>query len=126
MKLKDIIEVTKAHVIDESMDIDYERVLKYGMSCDLMSDVLMLLRKTNQAMDIDGTSVLITGLSTMQAIRTAEMLDIDVIMFVRGKKPNQNVIDQAKRSDILLLSTKLMMYSCCGELYASGMLGLTS
>ncbi len=125
MKLKDIIEVTESHIIDETIEVDLNRELQFGISCDLMSDVLMVLRKTAIDIDLDGQSVLITGLSTMQAIRTAEMLDIDVIIFVRGKKPNQTVVEQAKRSDILLLSTEFMMYRCCGELYAAGMLGIT-
>lgn len=125
MRLDDIITITKATVVTKGDDIDFGREIKYGISCDLMSDVLMVLRKQTGEVEVEENSVMITGLATMQAIRTAEILDIDIILFVRGKKPNQTVIDQAQRSNIILLTTDHMMYRACGELFCSGLKGIS-
>ncbi len=125
MKLKDIIDITKSTVITIDEDINFDRDVQYGLSCDLMSDVLMVLRKQADDIDVEENSVLITGLATMQAIRTAEVLDIDIVMFVRGKQPNETVIKQAKDNNIILLTTKHMMYRTCGELFCSGLKGIS-
>lgn len=47
---------------------------------DMMSDVLAYVK--DQA-------VLLTGLVNSQVIRTAEMMDMRCIVFVRSKKPNE-------------------------------------
>ncbi len=125
MKLSRIINITDADIISETSTFSLERDIEYGLSCDLMSDVLMALRKQTIEVEFEESSILITGLATMQAIRTAEMLDIDIILFVRGKIPNQKVIDLAKESEITLLTTKHMMYRACGELFCAGLKGIS-
>ncbi len=125
MKLKEIIRITGSTIVTDETVVDLEREVRYGISCDLMSDVLMVLRKQADDIDVEENSVLITGLATMQAIRTAEVLDIDIVIFVRGKKPNQNVIEQAMQNDIILLTTDHMMYRACGELFCSGLKGIS-
>lgn len=82
--------------------------------CDLMSDVLLHAK---------AQCLLLTGLTTVQTIYTAEMADIKAICFVRGKKPQQDVIDLAKQKGIILLSTKLPMFESCGKLYLKGIKG---
>jgi predicted transcriptional regulator len=81
---------------------------------DMMSDVLAFVKDQ---------SVLLTGLCNPQAIRTAEMMDIVCIVFVRGKKPEESVIELAKERKIALLSTKLRMFTACGILYGAGLRG---
>ncbi len=124
MKLNKIVELTNSKIVTD-FDVDLEREIKYGISCDLMSDVLMVLRREADYIDVEENSILITGLATMQAIRTAEVLDIDLVIFVRGKTPNQAVINQATENEIILLTTEHMMYRTCGELFCAGLKGIS-
>ncbi len=81
---------------------------------DMMSDVLAFVK--NQA-------VLLTGLMNPQAIRTAEMMDMTCIVFVRGKEPNETVIDLAREKGICVLKTRHPMFAACGILYSHGLRG---
>jgi hypothetical protein len=78
---------------------------------DLMSDVMAFVKDQ---------VLLLTGLINVQVIRTAILMDIQAICFVRGKKPNQEMIDMARENGIVLLTTKLPMFLACGKLYESG------
>ncbi len=81
---------------------------------DMMSDVLAYVK--DQA-------VLITGLVNSQVIRTAEMMDMMCIVFVRSKKPTPEMIELAKDSGIVLLTSDKRMYDACGILYSNGLIG---
>ena len=76
-----------------------------------MSDILAYV--TDQ-------KLLLTGMINPQVIRTAEMVDMHVILFVRGKMPDENMLRLAEDSDIAVLSTKNLMYTSCGILYENG------
>lgn len=112
MKLQDIKKLLNAEILttDKNPDLD----VKYAFGCDLMSDVLSLL---------SGETMLLTGLTNIQTVRTAEMKDIKCIIFVRGKIPEKYVIDLAEEKGICLMSTKLIMFNACGILYNSGLRG---
>jgi hypothetical protein len=56
-------------------------------------------------------------------VRTAEMMDMKCIVFVRGKRPDLDMIDLAVDRDIVLLGTSLEMFTACGLLYKSGLKG---
>ncbi len=79
---------------------------------DMMSDVLACS---------EDVEVLLTGLINQQVIRTADMVDIGVIVFVRGKCPPEEVVEMARQRDMVLLTTRCRMYTACGRLYAAGM-----
>ena len=81
---------------------------------DMMSDVLAYVK--DQA-------VLLTGLVNSQVIRTAEMMDMRCIVFVRGKRPSDDVISLARESGIAVLTSDMRMYTACGILYANGLHG---
>lgn len=81
---------------------------------DMMSDVLAFVK--DQA-------VLLTGLVNSQVIRTAEMMDMVCIVLVRSKLPTPEMIELAKESGIVLLSSKKRMYDACGILYTNGLVG---
>ncbi|MDF2540877.1 MAG: hypothetical protein K0S47_595 [Herbinix sp.] len=81
---------------------------------DMMSDVLAFVKDQ---------SVLLTGLCNPQVIRTAEMMDIVCIVFVRGKVPDENMIEMAKEREIALLISGHRMFSACGLLYEKGLRG---
>jgi predicted transcriptional regulator len=82
---------------------------------DLMSDVLAFVKEQ---------SVLLTGLLNLQVVRTAEMMDMKCIVFVRGKVPDEAILTLAAARSIAVMSTDCRMYSACGRLYAAGLVGL--
>lgn len=82
--------------------------------CDLMSDVLAYVK--DQA-------VLLTGLVNPQVVRTAEMMDMICIVFVRSKIPTDEMLELAKDAGIVVLSTDKRMYEACGLLYSNGLVG---
>jgi len=94
------------------------REINYAFVCDLMSDALMLLKSMPSHIGAHGA--LVTGLVTNQALRTAEILDLETIIFVRGKTPTQSVIDLADEIGITLIGTNLTMYRASGLLFMEG------
>lgn len=111
MKASEIQEILGAKVYNE---VDEELSVDYGYSCDLMSDVLAFAQNND---------VLLTGTVNPQVIRTCQMVDIRVIVFVRGKEPTQDLIDQATNAGILLLGTSHSMYVASAQLYEAGLPG---
>lgn len=87
-----------------------------AFGCDLMSDVLAY---------VEDKTLLLTGLTNPQVIRTAEMLDINAIVFVRGKIPPEGVITMAKEVGIALITTNHSLYTSCGILYSNGLKGIS-
>lgn len=81
---------------------------------DMMSDVLAFVKDQ---------SVLLTGLCNPQVVRTAEMMDMICICFVRGKEPDESMISLAKDRGIVLMKTDLRMFPACGILYENGLHG---
>ena len=79
---------------------------------DLMSDVMAFVKDK---------VLLMTGLVNPQVIRTAELLDIHCIIFVRGKTPSKDMIEMAEQAEIILGGTKLSMFLSCGKLYEAGL-----
>jgi len=88
--------------------------LEIASACgaDLMSDVIAFVKDR---------VVLLTGLVNPQVIRTATLLDIHAVIFVRGKMPSRDMIDMANEADIILGGTKLPMFLSCGRLYEAGL-----
>lgn len=114
MELNSVIELLNA----KQFNLECPRCVKeinYAFVCDLMSDALMLLKKMPSHIGAHGA--LVTGLVTNQALRTAEILDLETIIFVRGKNPTQSVIDLADEIGITLIGTQLTMYKTSGLLY---------
>jgi predicted transcriptional regulator len=112
MDLKTVLTVLEGESLLPHMDLDRE--VKDGCGADLMSDVLAYAHQG---------SVLMTGLTHPQVVRTAEMAGMAAIVFVRAKRPPQETLDLAKEIGIPLLSTRYTMFEACGRLYAAGMLG---
>ncbi len=112
MKLSKVRELLTAQVICCEDQLDREAV--GACASDMMSDVLALGK---------GKSVLITGLLNPQVVRTAEMMDMSCIIFVRRKNPDNTIVRLAKDRDIVLMSTDAPMYQVCGTLYSAGLSG---
>ncbi len=81
---------------------------------DMMSDVLAFVK--DQA-------VLLTGLVNTQVVRTAEMMDMHCVVFVRSKQPTPDIVELAQDSGIVLLATDKRLYEACGILYSNGLVG---
>ena len=68
-----------------------------------------------------GSDILLTGLCNAQVIRTAEMLDIVCLIFVRGKKPDEAMLEMAEERGLIVMATGHRMFSACGMLYEAGL-----
>ena len=112
MKISTIKDLLDADVVccEESLG----RHVYSACGSDMMSDVLAFVK--DQA-------VLLTGLVNSQVIRTAEMMDMNCIVFVRSKMPTAEMIELARESGIVLLATSKRMYEACGILYSNGLIG---
>mgnify|MGYP003467039337 FL=1 len=112
MKISTIRELLDADVI--CCEEGLARHVYSACGSDMMSDVLAYVK--DQA-------VLLTGLVNSQVIRTAEMMDMNCIVFVRSKMPTAEMIELAKESNMVILSTSKRMYEACGILYSNGLVG---
>jgi len=113
MKLRDIQKLLQAEVICGEDRLDTE--IDSAGASDLMSDVL--------AFGKPGL-LLITGLSNAQSVRTADIIEARAIVYVRGKKPDKEGAELARKKGIPILSTRFMMYRTCGLLYSHGLPGI--
>lgn len=113
MKISKMQELLDAKVLCCEENLGKHVYSAFG--CDLMSDVLAYV--TDQ-------SVLLTGLINPQVIRTALMMDMVCIIFVRSKAPNQEMIDLARENGIVMMSTEKTLYNTCGILYSNGLVGI--
>ena len=90
------------------------REVESACGSDFMSDVLAYVK--NQAL-------LLTGLVNPQVIRTADMMDMKCIVFVRGKVPDETMLKLAQDRDIVVMTSQRRMYDACGLLYTNGLAG---
>ena len=117
MLLSEVKTILGAEVLTGEDDAELSKKdIHTACGCDLMSDVLAFVKEQ---------TMLLTGLINSQVIRTAEMMDIKAICFVRGKTPPPEVVELANEKGITLLSTETSLYISCGKLYAQGIGGST-
>lgn len=107
MKLVEIVKLLEAEVITCEEKIAELEVESIG-AADMMSEVLAFSKEN---------ALLLTGLITPQVIRTAQMMDLVAVMFVRGKKPSADTIELSSKVGIPILVTKELLYTACGKLY---------
>ena len=112
MKIKEIQELLCSKVIAGGDHLDDD--VHSACGSDMMSDVLAFVK--DQA-------VLLTGLVNAQVVRTADMMDMKCIVFVRGKVPADEIVKLAEGMHIVLLTTEERMYVACGKLYLAGLRG---
>ena len=112
MTLREVIATLQAKVVLNNAGEDV--VVERARASDLMSDVLTRVKPD---------ALLLTGLTTPQSIYTAEMADVAVICYVRGKMPQEETMRLAEERGLILLSTVYPMYESCGRLYRQGLKG---
>ena len=112
MKISEIRDLLEADVLCCGELADKEVYSACGS--DMMSDVLAYVK--DQAL-------LLTGMVNPQVVRTAEMMDMVCIVFVRGKQPQEQIVEMAAERGMAVLSTDLPMFAACGRLYEQGLRG---
>jgi len=113
MKLREVVLLLGANVVSGEKELDRE--IEFAFSSDLMSDVLTL--KSDNLL-------LVTGLANVQTIRTAEMSDINNIIFVRNKKVTDEMVTLAIENEMVLIECEYSMFKTSGLLYQAGILPL--
>ncbi|MFB3925526.1 MAG: DRTGG domain-containing protein [Syntrophales bacterium] len=112
MTLSEIKEILDAEVLVGNDQMNKE--VKTAFSADLMSDVLAFAKPG---------SLLLTGLTNPQVVRTSDILDIAAIIVVRGKIPPQETIRLAEELKIPILTTRYILFETSGRLHARGIVG---
>ena len=112
MNVSDVMRILDAELVCGGENLDTE--VHEACGSDMMSDVLAYVK--DQA-------VLLTGLVNPQVVRTADMMDMVCIVFVRGKRPSPEVLELAEQRGIAVLATQRTMFSACGILYQAGLRG---
>lgn len=110
MKISEIKDLLGAELLcgEESLSNDV-----YSACCsDMMSDVLAYVKDQG---------VLLTGLLNPQVIRTANMMDMVCIVFVRNKMPTEEMINLARECDLVVMRSSLRAYEASGRLYHAGL-----
>jgi len=110
MNLTKIIKLASGRLLTQGMDTDIE--INGGYGADLMSDVLAFSQPD---------SVLITGLTNPQVVRTAQMAEFCAIIFVRGKQPQAETLLIAKQEGIPLITSPFGMFELSGRLHKAGL-----
>jgi hypothetical protein len=111
LRIEETRRLVEGRIFTDPSSAENRRVEK-AFASDLMSEVLTLLTDN---------LLLITGLNSLQSIRTAEMADIGAVLFVRGKEPDEKMIELAGSSGIILLGTPFSMFRTAGVLYCAGL-----
>ncbi|MFN3534985.1 MAG: DRTGG domain-containing protein [Desulfatiglandales bacterium] len=113
LTLREVAEELKARIYcgEEHLSNRCSKVA----AADLMSDLLRI--------PVDHV-VLLTGLNSVQAVRTCVLINMRAMILVRGKEPSQDVIEEARKYGLPLMSTKFSLFTSCGRLYARGLSGL--
>ena len=112
MKISIMKDLLDAEVLCCEDKLDKEVSSAFG--CDLMSDVLAY---------VNDQAVLLTGLVNPQVIRTVLMMDMSCIIFVRSKRPTQEMLELATENGIVVMTTNKTLYKSCGLLYSNGLCG---
>jgi predicted transcriptional regulator len=110
LTLKEICRVTDCEVITGKGDLS--RDCQQVCAADLMSDVLAFAAPGG---------ILLTGLRNVQSVITSHVAEVRAIVYVRGKRPDDEAVRLAEQKGIPLLTTPLSMFEACGRLYEKGM-----
>jgi predicted transcriptional regulator len=113
MKISEIRDILKAEVLVGHEQLDQSVV--GGGGADLMADVLSAVARG---------AVLLTGLTTEQVLRTAKVAGVALVVFVRGKRPDEPVLDLARSYNMPVMLTRYSLFVASGRLYMNGLRGL--
>lgn len=110
MQIKEIANLLEAEIITGD-DASLSTEVKYAFATDLLSELLKIDKNK---------TLLITGLSTVQTIRASTVMDVGVVLLVRGKKAQPEMIELARQNQIVMMEYKGSMFKASGILYQAG------
>ena len=114
MRVGEVIAKIGAEVLCCRDSLDKE--ISLVIASDLMSEVLTVN---------DDNILLVSGLSNLQLVRTAEMLDIPAVIIVRGKDVTDEMIELASAKGIILAKSTDSMFTVCGILHDAGLISVS-
>jgi predicted transcriptional regulator len=114
MTLDDVKELLDCKLL--TPDADLSKEIEEVVASDGMSEILAFARSDE---------LMITGLTNIQSIRTADIAGVCAVIYCRGKCPADNVVEFAQRKDIPVLVTDMVMFDICGILYNKGLRGVS-
>lgn len=114
MTLDDIRDILQCEVLTEGDDLGVD--VQYVVASDGMSEILSFAKSRE---------LMITGLTNIQAVRTADIAGVSAIVFCRGKRPDARVVEFAKKKRIPVLVTRMVMFDICAVLYNRGLKGVS-
>ncbi len=114
MTLHEIKEILQCEVLacEDALDTDVTQVV----ASDGMSEILAFSRSKE---------LMITGLTNIQSIRTADIAGVSAVVYCRGKRPDRKVIEFARQKRIPVLATEMVMFDICGVLFNKGLKGVS-
>jgi hypothetical protein len=115
MKLEDVARALEAESALGQGWTDLE--ITAAGAADLLSDVLYFGKPG---------MLLLTGLTEPSVVRAAQVMEISAVVFVRGKRPTEEVAELAREAGVPILLSPHSMFDCCGRLYVKGLTGVIS
>lgn len=114
MKLYEIRDILQCEVLagEDDLLVDIFQVV----ASDGMSEILAFAKSKE---------LMITGLTNIQSIRTADIAGVSAVIYCRGKRPDKKVVEFAKQKRIPVFATKMVMFDICGILYNRGLKGVS-
>jgi predicted transcriptional regulator len=114
MKLLEVKALLQCETL--ACEQELNREVTEVVASDAMSEVLAFTKSGE---------LMVTGLTNIQSIRTADIAGVTAVVYCRGRKPGQNVVDYAREKGIPVLFTQLVMFEVCGLLYKAGLRGVS-
>jgi predicted transcriptional regulator len=114
MKLSEIRDLLECEVLSGEDDLSFD--IQHVVASDGMSEILAFAKSKE---------LMITGLTNILSIRTADIAGVAAVLYCRGKYPDKKVVDFARSKDIPVLVTKMVMFDICGLLYNRGLKGVS-
>ena len=115
MKTKDILAMLEAKILYIENEDILEKDYHTAFSTDLMSDALAFCKDDNDH------TLFLTSLTNVQALRTAEVLDLDTVLFVSGKPIDETLLKMAENLGLNIFQTQYTSFHACGMLYGAGL-----
>lgn len=114
MTLEEIKEILEGEILVGSDALALE--IRDVVASDGMSEILAFAR---------AKELMVTGLTNIQSIRTADIAGVGAVLYCRGKVPDKRVLDFAREKRIPVLVTTKGMFETCGLLYGKGLRGVS-
>jgi len=103
--LKDVLALLEGELLTPATSPD--AAFKKVFASDLMSDVLT---------SAEPGSLLLTGLANSHVVCTCSVADLAGVVFVQGKRPAPEVVNEAGTKGLPLIATKMTMFETCARI----------